>query len=322
MAIKKTILVTGGAGFIAYHLTKALLEQTSHEVIALDSLVRGKRDAYIAGLEQKYPARYSCITKPLQTALPKLQADVVFHLAAINGTRYFYEMPYTLLRNNILATLDLLDFYKDKEVKILYSSSSEVYGDLDPIVPTPETTAVGFKDVFNARWSYGSSKLIGEFALINAARTNPKMEYVIFRLHNIYGPRMGYEHVIPGFFKRMLDGEDPMVIKNPTDTRAFCYVSDACNAMIKLMDCEEANGQIVHVGNPVETSVWDLAQKAAELFYDSKKLQKGQKVDMGSTSRRCPDISKLIKLTGFKPKVSLAEGLKLTYEFYKADYKK
>jgi UDP-glucuronate decarboxylase len=316
---QKHILVTGGAGFIGYHLCTALLEQTPHDVIGLDSLIRGKKDRFIEDLRRKHRDRFSFVTEPMQAALPKLRVDTVFHLAAINGTKYFYEMPYALFRNNVLATLDLLDYYKDKQVRVLYSSSGEVYGDTDPVIPTPETTRVGFKDVSNPRWSYGGSKLMGELALINAASTNPGLQWVVFRLHNVYGPRMGYEHVVPEFLKRMLDGEDPMVIKNPDDTRAFSYVSDACDAMIRLLNCEEANGQIVNVGNAEEITVWDLAQKTAALFYDPGKLKRGKNRDIGSPPRRCPDITKLVKLTGFKPQVDLESGLRKTYEFYKED---
>jgi nucleoside-diphosphate-sugar epimerase len=310
----KTVLVTGGAGFVGLHLTRRLLQTTPHRVVILDNFMRGARDLAFRELMSTHADRLAvCETFPVE------DVHVIYHLAALNGTRYFYERPYELLRNNVLVTLELLDRYKDKSVKILYSSSGEVYADTEPQIPTAESTAVGFKDVFNPRWSYAYSKLFGELALINAARGNPDLKYVIFRLHNVYGPRMGYEHVVPAFLKRMLAGEDPMVIKNPDDTRSFSYIDDVVDAVLLLAESPRAEGQIVHVGNPEEISVWDLARTMAEAFYDPHKLRRGEKQDVGSASRRRPDIRKLQELTGWKPQVSLADGLRRTYEFYQAD---
>ena len=308
-------MVTGGAGFVGFHLCRRLLETTPHRVVILENFIRGAKDEHFLRMLAEFPDRV--IVMDEADSFPREPIDVIYHLAALNGTRLFYEMPYELLRNNVLITLRLLDHYQGKAVKILYASSSEVYGDMDLQVPTPETTPVGFRDVFNPRWSYGHSKLFGELALINGARINPQWRYSIFRLHNTYGPRMGFDHVVPDLLRRMAAGEDPLAIKNPDDTRSFCYIDDAVDGMMQLLDCREAEGEIVHLGNPEEITVWQLAETMARMFYDPMKLRRGEKLDAGSAQRRCPDIGKLARLTGFCPKVRLEAGLRLTYESYR-----
>ena len=325
----KKILITGGAGFVGLHLARELLLRKKGRVIILDNFFRGPKDQDLRNLMLKFPKTLELVETDLSRPdFPQIPADQIYHLAAINGTRYFYERPQEIIRANILASINILDRYKDSGAKIVYSSSCETYAALPASlngIPTPETCAVGFTNIGNPRWSYGFSKLAGEFLLINYAKKFP-IKYSIVRLHNIYGPRMGYEHVISGFFKRILDREKPFRVKNSNDTRSFCYVSDCVKGLIAVMDSNKANGEIFNIGNPVEIKIGDLARRMLQLFagWRGKELDQniilGEKEDVGSADRRCPDITKIKTALGYRNRVMLDEGLQKTFDWYKKHY--
>jgi len=321
----KKILITGAAGFIGFHLAEYLSE-TPAEITVIDNLSRGREDSAFECLIQRKNVRY--INADLTAADYYAQLDnyydEIYHLAAVNGTKYFYEKPQEVLRVNILSLLFLLEWVRsDNCGKFLFTSSSEAYAGTisafpeaeKTLVPTKEDIPLCIDDVFNERYSYGGSKLAGELLTINYMRSR-KVPFSIVRYHNVYGPRMGFEHVIPEFCQRIYSEKNPFDIFGGEDTRAFCYISDAVAATKLVMESQLCNGQIIHIGNSgEEVRIAVLAGKMIRIANFDTKLNL-QPSRPGSVSRRCPDTRKLNSLTGFVPGVSLDEGLKLTLAWY------
>ncbi|MEK6946967.1 MAG: SDR family NAD(P)-dependent oxidoreductase [Nanoarchaeota archaeon] len=322
--VLKRVLITGGAGFIGFHLARNLANQ-EYDVTIADNLFRGKMDSELKNLiSNKNVSFIQCdLTKIKDLKKLGYSYDYVYHLASINGTKYFYEIPHIVLKVNMLCAINILDWFlnnKNKNKKILFSSSSETYaGTLRRYgikIPTREDVPLTIEDVKNPRWSYGGSKIIGELLFTNYAKKN-NFRMSIVRYHNIYGERMGFEHVIPQFCLRILDKEIPFKIFGGTETRAFCYFSDAIRATQMVMEEDGADGEIINIGNSdEEITMKDLAIKLFKISKVNPKLYI-KKAPKGSVTRRCPNISKLNRLTGFTPKVNLDEGLKKTFEWYK-----
>jgi len=319
-------LITGGAGTIGLPLARHLHEQGQEITICDNFFRKHAKDQEINDFLKKKNVKFINIDLTDFENLKKLDNDYdyVYHLAAINGTKYFYEIPHEVLRINTLAMINILEWFKDTNCgKILFTSSNEAYAStitkLGGPIPTPEDIMLSIDDVKNPRWSYGGSKLIGELFFINYARAY-NFNMSIVRFHNSYGPRMGYAHVIPEFLMRIIKKEDPFNIYGGKETRAFCYISDTIKATQMIMESEKTNGEIVHIGNDQEEiSMIDLAKKMFNLFDYYPKLEI-HPAPKGSVKRRCPDISKLKKL-GYKPEVNLNQGLKLTYNWYKKNAK-
>ena len=222
---------------------------------------------------------------------------------------------------NILSTINLLNHFSDcKNTKMLFSSSSEAYASsytINPDLefPTKEDIPLSIADVFNPRYSYGGSKLVCELLIINFAKRFG-FPYSIIRYHNIYGPRMGYKHVIPEFILRILKKEDPFKIYGSRQTRAFCFVQDAVNATIAVNESKKTKSEIIHIGNSdEEIEIQDLAKKLF-LVANYNAIIEDQSPKQGSVNRRCPNISKLKRLTGIYPEIYLKEGLEITYKWY------
>ena len=316
------VLVTGGAGFIGFHLGRALSDQ-GDSVTLCDNLFRGREDKELTDLCSRPQVRLvTCdLTRP--DALGQIGGgyDYVYHLAAINGTRYFYEMPDRVLRVNILALINVLDGWSaGRWGRLMFASSSEAYAGTARIsrvkIPTPEDVPLVLDDLRNPRLSYGASKILGEIMVINYAKTHG-LPATIVRYHNVYGPRMGNEHVIPQFCSRILAQEDPFPIHGAEESRAFCYVDDAVRASQLLMESPEADSQPVNVGDPRrEIAINDLARMMFELF-DFHPAVDTQAAPIGSVKRRCPDIGRLTRLTGFEPEIPLEAGLRKTFDWYK-----
>lgn len=326
------VLITGGAGFIGYHLARHLLETTDHGIVLVDNLWRGKHDEDLAALLENPRVAFvqGDLTDP--AFLPSLSGsfDFVYHLAAVNGTRLFYEVPHEVLRINILSLFNVLDWVKAMEHKprLLFTSSNEAYaGALESFgqlpLPTPEEVPLVVSDVYNPRWTYGGSKLIGELMVINYAKSFG-IPSVIVRPHNFYGPRAGYDHVIPQMIARIEVREEPFTIYGADETRSFCYIEDAVRAMRHVMeapDFDTEKADIFHIGSEEETNIAKLAEALFDLAGWHPKATTAMESKKGSVKRRLPDTSKLQK-KGWRHETSLTEGLKKTLEWYRIHPKK
>lgn len=308
------VLILGGAGFIGLHLTRRLKE-AGHAVTIVDDFSRGRDDPELAALE--VPVLNADLTDPgSYEGLPR-GWDQVYMLAAVVGVGNVENDPVRVIRINTLALLNLLAWIRPTE-RLFFASTSETYADgvtagLVP-VPTPETVPLLIEDVSARRSAYGISKLLGEAAVIHTARARG-VPYVIGRFHNVYGARMGANHVIPQLFLRAARREDPFRIYGIDQSRAFCHVDDATEAMIQLMETEAAMGEIVHIGTDTETNIADLGELILRLLDFHPRLE-SRPAPRGSVARRCPDLTKLRALTGYEPKVSLEDGVHRTVEWY------
>ena len=322
----KRVLVTGGAGFIGFHLADHLSNNQDYEVTIIDNFTRNKEDQDFQELISKKNVKFimaDMTDKKFYSQLAEFY-DNIYHLAAINGTKYFYEKPYEVLRVNILSLMNLIEWINPSNCgKFVFTSSSEAYAgtinkisDIERYIPTEENIPLSIDDVFNARFSYGGSKIIGELLVINYFR-KINVAFSIIRYHNIYGPRMGYEHVIPEFLVKCYKNENPFNIFGGEETRAFCYISDAVNATELVMQNQNCNNEILHVGNSnEEIKIIDLAKKVLNYFNLTTSINI-KSAPKGCVMRRCPNIEKLKNNTGYLPKISLDKGIELSDLWYK-----
>lgn len=306
------ILITGGAGFVGSHLSKYLINK-GYKVTILDNFSRGVKQN-LKNLNDKYflENRNLNNSKKLKNFLNKF--DVIFHLAAINGTEYFYKIPDKVLDNNISITLNIIKNLDKKTCKkFIFFSSSEVYQKPSQI-PTPENTEMIIPDITNPRYSYGISKIVGE-AYCNYYLKQKKIPFTIIRPHNFYGPNMGFKHVIPQFFIKAFNKKGYFEIQGKgNETRSFCYIDDAIEVIVKLCFSRISKNQIVHIGNNTETSIYKLAKKILKITNQNKKL-KFSRLKTGSVKRRVPSLN-FYKKIKFKNKINLDEGLKKTLDWF------
>jgi nucleoside-diphosphate-sugar epimerase len=246
--------------------------------------------------------------------------DEVHHLAFVNGTEFFYKAPELVLDVGVRGMINVIDACRHQGIgTLLLASSSEVY-QTPPKIPTDETAPLTVPDPLNPRYSYGAGKLIGEIMAINYGRKFFE-RVLIFRPHNVYGPDMGFEHVIPQFALRLhvLAEQHPAgplrfaIQGTGAETRSFCFIDDLVAGILVMREKGEHLG-IYHVGTTEEVTIADLARRVARAAGREIELVPGEAA-AGGTPRRCPDISKLARLS-YKPRVPLDEGLKPTLDWY------
>jgi nucleoside-diphosphate-sugar epimerase len=314
----RRILVTGGSGFIGSALVKALL-RAGETVRVLDDNSRGalrrlhdvERDIEFVRGDIRDPAAVDAATRG---------TDEVQHLAFVNGTATFYSAPDLVLDVGVKGIVNVIDACRRHGVgHLVLASSSEVYQS-PPQVPTDETAPLSIPDPLNPRLSYGAGKIISEMMAINHGRKHFE-RVLIFRPHNVYGPDMGFDHVIPEFVVRLkraaapASGALPFAIQGSgEETRSFCHIDDLVSGVMAIRERGQHLG-IYHVGNPEEVSIADLARRIAAAMGREIALVPSA-VRPGSTLRRCPDIGKLAAL-GYSPKVPLQQGLPPTVAWYR-----
>jgi len=314
--MSKTVLVTGASGFIGAPLVRRLVK-SGCKVKALDNNVRGSRTKLVE-VEKDIEFIESDIRDRQVVLDAAKDVDEVFHLAYINGTKYFYSHPELILDIGVKGIINVLDACIQNNVRKLYlASSSEVYQ--TPIeVPTTEDVKLVVPDPMNPRYSYGGGKIISELMAINYGRKYFD-KVVIFRPHNVYGEWMGWEHVIPELcvkinkLKQDEDVIDFQIQGSGNETRAFIYINDFIDGVMLLRERGE-HLKTYNIGTQEEVTVKRLVELIAE--YNNKKIHIIPcELRAGGTIRRCPDISKISSL-GFKPKVSLSKGLKSVVDWY------
>lgn len=312
----KRILITGGSGFIGSALVNALVKR-SKKVRVLDDLSRGSMRR-LDKVKGKFEMVSGDIRDPKTVDKACQGVDSIIHLAYINGTEFFYTKPELVLEVGVKGMINILDAGIKNQVNDLFlASSSEVY-QTTTLIPTPETVPLVVPDPLNPRFSYGGGKIISELLAINYGRKFFK-RVVIFRPHNVYGPDMGWEHVIPQLILKIKKLSDKdRIIKlsiqgSGEETRAFIYIDDFVKGFEKVF-LKGKHLQIYNIGTMNEITIRDLALKIG-LIFNRKIIIVPTKLRLGSTLRRCPDTIKLTKL-GFKPEVSLTAGLQKTIQWY------
>ena len=319
----KSVLVTGGAGFIGCHLSSFLAGQ-GYRVTICDNLFRTKGiDKEMSDLRQRRNVEFVQLDLTERDAWGRLEDryDIVYHLAAINGTRFFYEIPDRVMYVNLQCTLNLVQWMKKASVgKVLFASTSELYSGASDAgllkFPTTEDSPILFRDTKNPRWSYAASKFVGELLVMHFGKTN-SFRWSVVRYHNIYGPRMGFEHVIPEFYVRLSQNPQKFEIIGSNNQRCFCYIDDAVRATVAVAETDKTDNEILNVGNSKEeVTIRDLGKRMCDLLKIDPKISE-REAPAGSTLRRVPNLEKLRKLTGFEATVTLEEGLLRTMSWYR-----
>lgn len=311
-------LVSGGTGFIGAACVRRLV-QDGHKVRVFDNNSRGS-ERRLGDVADKVELVIGDIRDAAAVDRAVEGVDSVLHLAYVNGTQFFYDRPELVLDVGVRGMLNVLDACRKHGVRELtLASSSEVYQS-PPMVPTAEDAPLAVPDVLNPRYSYGGGKIIAELMAINWGRTDFD-RVTIFRPHNVYGPDMGWEHVVPQFAMRLQDVAKahqggPLnfpILGDGRQTRSFIYIDDFVDGVITVLEKGE-HLNLYHIGTMDEVTIGGLVSTMGELRGLDLVVSPSE-APKGETSRRCPDIAKLAAL-GFAPRFTLKEGLEPTMSWY------
>lgn len=310
--------VTGGAGFIGSSLVKSLVE-SGHDVTVFDNVSRGG-ETNLGGVMDDIRFVQGDIRDRDEFGAAVDDPEVLYHLAAINGTKNFYEQPNAVLNTNILGVKHAVEIADEQDVsRLVFSSSSEVYGFPNEF-PTPEDHPLQIMDPTNPRFSYAGTKILGEQYVINRAGDDA-FDYTILRPHNIYGPAMGYDHVIPEFIEQIVEEQPFTVYGDGEQTRSFCYIDDAIDAFLRAGLEVEAANQIFNVGTQDEITINELAEQLFSVAGVDRTIEHTDSIELeGSTRRRQPDVSRVRDNLDYEPSMSLEAGLEQTFEWYCEDF--
>jgi len=303
---RKTFLVTGGTGFIGSNICELLIK-ANHNVKVFDNNSRGSISK-IKKIRKKIRFIKGDIRSKESLNGALKNTDAVIHLAYINGTKYFYSKPVLILDVAVKGILNIIEACIKNKVKELYlASSSEVYQTPNKI-PTDELEALKIPDIFNPRYSYGGGKILSELMGIHYGKKYFK-KLVIFRPHNVYGPDMGREHVIPEFINRFktLKKRKFKIQGTGNEIRSFIYIEDFIEAFNLILK-RGKHLNIYNIGTSEKIKIKDLAYKLSRIF-KKKIIIKKMALAKGGTKIRVPSINK-IKRFGFKPKFNLNKGLR------------
>lgn len=314
----KKYLITGGTGFIGSALVKRLVKD-GYGVRVIDNDSRGvssRLDDVLSSIEKNHADIRD--VDAVQRACEGV--DGVIHLAYVNGTEFFYKNPELVLDVGVRGMMNVIDGCMKHGIReLILASSSEVY-QTPSVVPTDENVSLSIPDPLNPRYSYGGGKILSELMAINYGRKYFD-RVVIFRPHNVYGPDMGWEHVIPQFVVRMKElcrENENRELKFPIqgtgkETRAFVFIDDFIDGLMLVLEKGEHLG-IYHVGSTEEISMEKVAHEVSQYFKREISIVPGDPAE-GGTLRRCPDITKL-KNIGYMPSILFKDGLDITVRWY------
>jgi dTDP-glucose 4,6-dehydratase len=304
------ILITGAAGFLGSHLCDRFIKE-GYEVIGMDNLITGdlKNIEHLFKLKE-FEFYHHDVSKFIHVP-GKL--DYILHFASPASPIDYLKIPIQTLKVGSLGTHNCLGLAKDKKARILVASTSEVYG--DPTVHPQTEEYWGNVNPVGPRGVYDEAKRFQE-AITMAYHTYHKVETRIIRIFNTYGPRMRLNdgRVLPAFIGQALRGEDLTMFGDGSQTRSFCYVSDLVEGIHRLLMSDYAYP--VNIGNPDEITIREFGEEIIKLTGTSQKLI-SKPLPQDDPKQRRPDISKAKEILGWEPKVSRAEGLKITYEYFK-----
>ena len=310
-----SFFITGGSGFLGSNLACSLVKE-GHNVSVFDNLSRGESRRLSRVIKNiKF---FKGDVKNYKDLLKKSKGhDYFIHMAAINGTEFFYSKPQEVLDVSIRGILNAIDVCKENNIKkFIFASSSEVY-QTPKVFPTPENIELKIPDIFNPRYSYGGGKLISEL-VCSYYYKDFFDKLIIFRPHNVYGPDMGWEHVIPQLIlnikkTKKLNKKNIMIRGDGNQTRSFIFINDFITALKKII-FEGTHRNVYHIGNNDEISIIELTNLILKLMKLDMQIHTSVQ-PLGETNRRCPDDSKIINL-GYKKEFELKDGLKSVIKWY------
>jgi UDP-glucuronate decarboxylase len=310
----KRVLVTGGAGFLGSWICEVLAEQGA-KVLCLDNLVSGLKTNIDPLMDKaNFTFIQHDITQPIFFDEP---LDIIMHLASRASPFEFEKYPIQILKANTLGIWVALGIAKKHKARLLYTSTSEVYGDATEI-PTSEEYR-GNVNPIGRRSCYDEAKRCGESYVI-AYKMEHGLDVRIARIFNTYGPRMRaegvYGRVIPRFIEQALSNKPLTIFGDGTQTRSFCYVTDQIEGLLRLAFVENGSGTVVNIGNDEEMTILELANVITELTKSESEME-FHPLPKDDPLRRRPDIRKAKEILGWEPKVSLREGLERTIRYFR-----
>tara|TARA_Y100000741_G_scaffold70086_1_gene50974 strand:- start:4166 stop:5188 length:1023 start_codon:yes stop_codon:yes gene_type:complete len=322
---KRKVFILGGGGFIGSAITRILAKRENYEITIGDNFHHNQNDENFISFTKKNNINliYKDFTDFKQFELLDKEYDDFYMLASMIGVNNTLENPHEIIRVNTALIYNSLEWIKKNKIKnVLFTSTSECYsGTIDNFgykIPTPENVPLCISPIDHPRFTYAVTKMLGESGFLNYSRIF-NFNCKIIRYNNIFGPKMGFGHVIPHLVERFLDNEIPFKIYGADQTRSFCYIDDGALGTIQAMECDEAKHDIFHIGSEIEITIEDLVKESGKFFNYNGKYEIAPTYP-GSVSRRCPDISKSKKMFNFSPKVKWKDGLIKTLLWYKDYY--
>ncbi len=305
------ILVTGGAGFIGSHLVKALLD-SGNEVTAMDNLSSGTRRNLKVDTD---PRTLTFLSQDVVEKIELPKFDQIYHLASLASPVFYQKDPIGTALSNSVGTYNLLLHARAKKSKILFASTSEVYG--NPLEHPQRESYWGNVNPNGIRSCYDESKRFGESLMMDFHRQYG-IETRIARIFNTYGPGMNSDdgRVVPNFILQALTHRPITVYGDGKQTRSFCYVSDTVRALVSLMNSEFI--EPVNIGNAKEITIMELVEKIKQLTGSKSEIVFSH-IPEDDPLRRCPDISRAKQVLAWEPGVGLEEGLKETIGWFKQE---
>lgn len=306
------VLVTGGAGFIGKHLCRALLEQ-GDEVLCLDNLYSSTRSdlqPFVSDTNFEF-VRHDVIEPIL------LEVDRIYNLACPASPGHYQFNPVKTVKTSVMGTLNMLGLAKRVRARVLQASTSEIYG--DPRVHPQAEDYWGYVNTVGPRSCYDEGKRVAETLMMDYHRQNG-VDVRIPRIFNTYGPGMTLDdgRVVSNLVVQALRGEPMTLYGDGMQTRSFCYVSDMVAGLMRLMEADGDEAcQPLNLGNPVEVSIRDLAEKIRVATGTGSRIVE-RPLPEDDPIRRQPDISRARELLGWEPVVELDDGLRLTIDFFRS----
>jgi UDP-glucuronate decarboxylase len=306
----KRILVSGGAGFLGSHLCDRLIA-AGHEVLCVDNYFTGaKSNVSHLVRHPRFEAIRHDVTFPLH-----VEVDEIYNLACPASPKNYQLDPVQTIKTSVIGAINMLGLAKRTGARILQASTSEIYG--EPLEHPQTESYTGNVDILGPRACYDEGKRCAE-TLFHDYRRQHGLDIRIVRLFNTYGPRMQPDdgRVVSNFICQALSGQALTIHGDGSQTRSFCYVDDMIGGIVGVMEGPGEGGQPVNLGNPEEVTILELARRVADLTGVELRMTHGAR-PANDPSRRCPDIGRARALTGWRPQVPLAEGLRRTVEYFR-----
>jgi UDP-glucuronate decarboxylase len=309
LMVRKKVLVTGGAGFLGSHLCERLLND-GNEVVCMDNYFTGQKQNIISLLNNPYfeLVRHD-VTMPFF-----IEVDEIYNLACPASPVHYQYNAIKTVKTSVMGAINMLGLAKRIKAKILQASTSEVYGDPN-VHPQPESYW-GHVNPIGPRACYDEGKRAAETLFINYYKQN-NVKIKIIRIFNTYGPRMHPNdgRVVSNFIVQALRNDDITIYGDGTQTRSFQYVDDLIEGMIRMMNTREDFTGPVNLGNPLEFTIRELAEKVIQLTNSKSKIVR-MPLPPDDPTQRQPDIRLARKELNWEPKIELEEGLKRTIEYF------
>jgi UDP-glucuronate decarboxylase len=311
MALTSTrVMVTGGAGFLGSHLCERLLRD-GHDVLCVDNYFTGRKDniAHLMG-DPRFEAMRHDITFPLY-----VEVDQIYNLACPASPVHYQYDPVQTTKTSVIGAINMLGLAKRVGAKIMQASTSEVYG--DPTVHPQTEDYRGNVNPLGPRACYDEGKRCAETLFFDYRRQH-RVRIKVARIFNTYGPRMHPNdgRVVSNFIMQALRGEEITLYGDGSQTRAFCYVDDLVDGLVRLMATEDAVTGPMNLGNPHEITVRELAERVVRLTGARSALVR-RELPADDPVQRCPDIGMARRVLGWEPTVALEDGLARTVEYFR-----